>query len=111
MAAENVVDRIADNGDEAYAGKKMKEKHKNGIILDRNIDVSTCPEKKWQANGHGCLSRKLNGFHSHLKPGKLSPARDLIYRAPSLRASPVRNKSMSVPNLDSSRSDSKGENR
>ena len=110
MAAENVVDSIADNGEKAHAGKKMKEKHKNGIILDRNIDTSTCLEKKWPANGHDCLPRKLNGFHTHFKSGKLSPARDPI-RAPSLRASPVRNKSMSVLNLDSSRSELKGENR
>ena len=110
MADEIVVDRIADNGDDAFAGKKMKEKHKNGIIHERNINMATCLEKNWQANGHGCLSRKLNGFHHKLKSGKVRPAREGI-RAPSLRASPVRNIGMSVPNLDSSRSSLAGESR
>ena len=113
MAAETAIDSlIADNKADKYGAIKMKTKHKNGVILDKSINIST--ERKEQTNGHESLSTKLNGFytHSHKLSAKdnIPPFRDGI-RAPSLRASPVRNKSMSVPNFDSSKTEIKGKNR
>jgi hypothetical protein len=108
MAAEAAIDSSQENKTSNLAG--MKAKHKNGVILDKDINISTYLEKQAHTNGHESLSTKLNGFYTHINSGKASPVREGI-RASSFRASPVRNKSMSVPNLDSSKSQVKGDNR
>lgn len=112
MAAENnVVDSIVESRENNFhVGVKMKGKHKNGVILDKNSTISTCFREKDRQNGHEMLSTKLNGFCSHINSIKASPICEGI-RASSLRASPVRNKSMTVPVLDSSKNEIKGENR
>ncbi|CAB4013216.1 zinc finger AEBP2-like [Paramuricea clavata] len=110
MAAEAAIDSSQENKTTNLAG--MKAKHKNGVILDKDIDISTYLEKQAHTNGHESLSTKLNGFYTHINSGKAtaSPVREGI-RASSFRASPVRNKSMSVPTVDSSKSGVKGDNR
>jgi hypothetical protein len=108
MAAEAAVgSSIADNKTDKYSAIKMKTKHKNGVILDKSINISTYLETNEQRNGHERLTTQLNGFYTHIQSGKVSPH----IRASSLRASPVRNKSMSVPNLDTSNTEIKGKNR
>ena len=109
MAAETAVDSLADNKADNYGGIKMKVKRKNGIMLDKNINISTYFEKEERTNGHESLSTKLNGFYTHMNSSS-PPFRDGI-KASSFRASPVRNKSMSVPNSDGSKTDVKGKNR
>ena len=110
MAAETVVDSMVDNKEGNYAGVKMKVRYRNGVVLDKKNNISKLLEKKEQKNGHESLSTKLNGFYKHINSPKPNTFADGI-RAPSLRASPVRNKSMVVPKQDSGKTEKQNENR
>lgn len=94
-------------GCKSFEGNKMKEKHVNGITIGKNINISSCLDNKKPMNGISDAPPKLNGLHSNyiLKSEcsfTASAVRDGI-KASSLRASPVRNKSMSVPYVNNSK--------